>query len=532
MKKNWIQIRRDLYLRIRESIDQKMGGVPREIKAYQKVFAKEFHSDWKVITKSAFFNRVKKSELVFLADFHALKQSQKSHLRILRPFSGQQIVLMMECFLSKDQKWIDAFLEKKISEKKFLDEIQWGKSWSFPWENYRPLIKWAVQNEIKVFGLNAAGVKDLRKRDFHAAQLISKVIRKYPHKKIFVQYGDLHISTSKLPSMTQKAMLRPIDYIKVHQNAEELYFELLKKGLEPKFDLIELNQRTYCLMNVPPWVKWQNYLFYLEGDSHELMKTRSQYHESVDFTDHIAGLVDFLSAELGLKISAANLSVFTAEDSGVWKKITSRIKKAEFAKYQTLIEESVSFYVPQAGLGYLANPSVNHAAQLAIQYIHSELQSEKSRDFQFPQNFYQVILIESLSYFGTKLVNHRRKTETLFDMKSALAQVESRESTKEALLLALSQKTRELLVLAGRKNARLSYKPKRKSSFSLAARLLGGLLGEKIYLAYRRGYLTQAEIRRLYSVPLFAESFQKAYFDLLKKVDRLSLDFKSKMERL
>ncbi len=528
---SWVQIRKDLYQRIRQHVDEKMGGTPQEIKEYQKIYAKEFKKTWNILTRPEFFKKIRQNKLVFLADFHALKQSQKSHLRVLRQFQGADVILMMECFLSRDQVWIERLMQKKISEKKFLEQIDWGRSWSFPWANYRPLVKWAMQNKVPIFGVNSAGEKSLKKRDEHAAVIVSKVVQKYPNHKIFVQYGDLHVADSKIPKMVEGKLGRKIDYLKVHQNVESIYFELLEKGIESKVEIVSFDAKTICLLSVPPWVKWQNYLFYLEGESSAFLKGYDQ-EEKTDFTDHVANLVQFLAQELGVLISTSRLSIFTAEDPVFWRKLSAQVSGTELKNYRYFVEQGLSFYVPSLGFGYLASPSVNQAAHLAIQYIHFELQKQNVSRWNFPKYFHQVILSEALAYFGTKLVNHRRKTETLFDMKASLAVAESQESTKDALLLALSQKTRELLVLAGRKRARLSYRPQNKRSYFIAARLLGGLLGEKIYVAYRKRALTQSEITGLYSVPLFDEKFQKAYFDLLRKVDRLPLQFKSKTERL
>lgn len=532
MKKSWIEIRKDLYHHIRETVDEKMGGVPREIRNYQRVFSREFNRSWQAVSRTEFFRKLRRKQILFLADFHALKQSQRAHLRLLRKFEKEKPVLLLECFLSRDQEILDRFSAGKISEKKLLESIRWEENWSFPWIHYRPVVRWAVQNQIPLGGLNAAGEKSLRKRDQHAVEIVSRWREKFPDRKIFIQYGDLHLAYPHLPKMcVDKGLLAKKDLAIIHQNSEDLYFSLLEKGIENQTEIIELNPSTFCVMSVPPWVKWQNYLFYLENEYGNALTGR-RGKETLDFTDHVAHLVSFIGHELGLKVSQSHLSVYTAEDGQFWKFIAKSVKPKQLLVYQEFIEEGVSFYLTEKGCGYLASPSVNHSAHLAALYIQSELRPKENQNFQFPKYFHQLIFQESLTYFGTKLVNHRRKTDTLFDMKTALAMTKSRELTRESLLLALSQKTRELLMLSGKQMKRPSFKPKRSYSYYVAARLLGGLLGEKLYLGYRRGHVTQEEIRSYFSAPLFDENFEKVYSQLLKKVDHLSLHFKSKTERL
>lgn len=531
MNKNWIQIRYDLYQKVRDQVAVKLGTTSAEIRSYQSSYEKEFGKKWRAMSASKLFQKISDVDVVFLADFHALQQSQKSHLRILKKAKSLKRILLMECFDSDDQEVLDDFLSGRISEKAFLEAVNWQKSWTFPWAFYKPLLKWAMLHKVRVFGLNCGGKKSLKDRDIHAVRLIKRIKDQFPEHQLFVQYGDLHIAESRIPRMLKKACGGKLSYLKIHQNSEELYFALLRQELETRVDLIEIDANTFCLMNVPPWVKWQNYLFYLERYVDGSLRGKKSF-DGIDYTDHVGAFVGLLSKELQFAVSTANLAVFTADDRKIWTLLRAGTTKAELANYQFMIEEGISFYFGPGHFGFLARSTVNHAAQLATQYIWSELHQNSRKLNDFPDDFLALIWSEGLAYFGTKLVNHRRKTDTLFDIKSSLAQSKTHEFGKDALLLALSQKTKELLVLAGKVNARLSYKPRRKKAYFIAARLLGGLIGEKLYNGFRKKRISLNTVQNYFQISLEDKNFDEAYFKMLKTVEALPLHFKSKTERL
>ncbi len=537
----WYKIRYDFYKQIQDQVFRRIGQEPQEIQSYRKNYEKEFQRTWKLSDRVSLLQRVASAKLIYLADFHPLQQSQRANLRILKGIPvGQNTVLGMECFWSEDQAVLNRFLKGTLSEKDFLKQIEWKKYWGFPWENYRPLLRWARKYKVKVIGLNGpskkasteplkTGARELEKRDLWAAELIVKHLSDQRLNQMFVVYGDLHLAENQLPGLVAKKLKKSKapKVVRVMQNSERIYFQLLRQEKEDRIDVVELPKDTFCLLTVPPWVKWQNYLLDLEHtDDQELDG------ESIDLTDHVSQYVKMICEDLELKVSLSHLSVFTAEDRSFWKQIQDHFPDNEIKLLELMVEEERPFFLPQLGIAYLSRMSVNHAAALAMHYIHSQCCQLKEWRFDLPEDFQRLIWLEALSYFGSKLINPKRKTETLLDLRKMLSSKNPRDGGKEPLKLALAQKMMELSFLTQRDGRRFQYVPRKKSSYLTAATLLGGIMGEKIYTGYRQKVLDLKTLQGFLKKDWTEESFIPLYYEILELIEMMPLSFKSKAEKL
>lgn len=103
----WLQIRRDLFKHIRARVAQRVGPEPAELKRYRKSLEKDLQGPWRASSVQELFHQVESSDVIFLSDFHALRQSQKTHLRILRKVLGTRpLVIAVECVEARFQKHI------------------------------------------------------------------------------------------------------------------------------------------------------------------------------------------------------------------------------------------------------------------------------------------------------------------------------------------------------------------------------------------------------------------------------------------
>ncbi|WP_374073303.1 hypothetical protein [Bdellovibrio bacteriovorus] len=321
--------------------------------------------------------------------------------------------------------------------------------------------------------------------------------------------------------------------LRIFQNSEHIYFQLLNRELEASTDLVRISQNVFCLMSVPPWVKWQNYLMYLEqAYDLELGDDDDDEDEYLDYTDHVGRYVKIISEELGLSVSEANLSVYTARDTSFWTQARERYDAKTLRWIEALIAEEVSFYLPEIGAAYLARATVNHAASLAMRYVHAHSSGAKKLLSDVPQDFLGLIWIEGVAYFGSKIINHKRKTDTIADIKASLSSRGPSDLGKEALQLALAQKMHELMVITGVPQHRLQARPRKKWSYLLAANLLGGMLGERLYGGYRKKLISPLTILSFIKKSVDSESFNVAYYDILEVVESLPAPFHSKREKL
>lgn len=529
---NWFKVRKDLYLQTRTLVEQIIGESQGQIRKYEAVYQKELTKPWKKSSKTEIFKKIQSCRLLLLGDFHALRQSQKSHTRILREIKEpQQWSLGMECFFQEDQLALDDFTAGKLSEKDFLKKIQWKKHWGFPWASYKAILTWAIKNKVRVIGLNKKSLKgnnlNLNTRDMAAADLIARELNLTDERKMIVIYGDFHLAHEHLVKKVHtqlKPSTRPGYIVRVFQNPEDLYFKVLKKDQHFNVDVLSAGH-DFCLLNVPPWVKWQNYLMYLD------LQSDQQISDSIDYADRIAKYVEILSAELKLKIKTDRLSVYSVEDDVFFDKISNELSREQNKYVEKLIENDQSFYIPELGCGYLARKSVNHCAWLASQYLISQINPQFKLLHRPNEQFEANIWLNLLCYFGNKVINPKKKTDTVYDIKSAILNAKGFEK-KEIYQIALGYKLQELLALTGRNKKMTPMSRKNLISYFMATQLLGGMLGEKLFNGYALKMVSLELIKSFFYRDFTGEAFKKAYLELIDIIEALPDSFKSKTEKL
>lgn len=506
-------MRKAFYSKLRARAQALLGVEDAGLRKYRKSYDREFTKKWKACTAKDLFTSLKKADIILMGDFHALAQSQRAQLRVLRGSTGSRSkVLALECIEAKYQDVLQAYLQDQISEKTFLEKIKWQKSWGFSWVNYKPLLDYAKEHRIPVFAINlqqrGRSAQTLKKRDEFAAKQLKKIRAKYPKAQIFVSFGDLHLAKAHLPKLL-KSKTENIQIIL--QNSEKIYFELLKKKKDFEVDVVRLENGLFCIQSVPPWVKWQNYLLHLE--------VLEEFDSEA--TDEIAGLIQFLvkDLDLGKRFSLVDdIEIFTHADENFWERLEeSGITGLEWAWVEAMASKNRSFYLPQLKIAFLAKTSGNHAASLATEILLSRLNRSQPLNLKMPDGFEELILRQAFIHFGAKLINPHRKALAMEDLKKSLFVDETAEHQADVLKLALRQKMKEMTgqKLAGK------WKP---AVYWEASLLLGSMLGEKMYHAFR-----QKRIR----MPEIASWIREAtHSDVTRRLERVPEPFVSKQEKL
>lgn len=519
--REWVQLRKKLYLQIRSDVRKLLADAWSDLVPLERKYAGELRQPWRAVSKVDLQQGLEQADIILLGDFHALQQSQRGHLRILRDWrEPQQLVLAVEFLQARHQRFINQYFQGKISEEIFLKKIGWNKSWGFPWEHYKPLLDWAKKNKVPLFGINwgihQKKIQSIKTRENFSSVCLRKVHQVYPDRKIVVIYGDLHLTKSQLPaSIKRQSCFRWSRIQRVFQNDEALYFSALNRGLESKLEVVQFRSGDYCIQSVPPWVKWQSYLLFLENTYDRQIE---EFDGDIDPTDHVAKLIDFLASEFKVKAHHSSLAIYTADDTHVYGKMRQALHRREWAVVKKWIGEQRSFYVPEMAIGYLGQVTVNHTANLAGEYLHACLSQRRALCFFGRKDFERQIWIQAMAYFGSKVINHKRKTTSVDDLRKSLLLGETKERNRRVLLLALHQKVREVSFFASGKLMRLKKVNGDDSTFVDAARLLGAMLGEKIYQHYRANKWSHSVLKKILSVSVEVEDFPEKYYKVAKMV--------------
>jgi uncharacterized iron-regulated protein len=526
----WVRIRKDLYQRVRSQVYNYLGEEEVSLRKYRKVYEDDFKARFEASSRDQLLKEIKRKKVVLMGDFHALRQSHKSHLRILKSIGNpSSLVVAVECIFNENQDVLNQFLKGNLSEKDFLKKVEWKKNWGFPWDWYKPLFRWAIKNKVQVIGLNSKifSKKDnLVKRDEFAAKILEVLENNKRYSQVFVIYGDMHLAKKHIPYQLSKRGILKNKQLVIFQNPDEIYFKLLSNEKDLSVDIVRLDNNTFCLSNVPPWVKWQNYLLYLEKN-HD-----SNFKDDVDPTDYVGSYFDIISDELGIQGNRNAFSIETASNSSLWSRLSVKLGKSNLSLIESFIKQGRSIYIPSLQMGFLAQMSVNHAAGLAMNILYQQFSSSKQLVLLESADFYKLIWLETINYFGSKMINPKRKSDTLLDLKLAMSARAPHDSGKSAMQLALRQKLSELMLMSGSKSKQAKYVPQKKTDYIEAARLLGGMLGEKLYYAYRNHILSTSNLKTLLSKKIEMYKSSSIYMELVELIESFPSSFDSKIEKL
>lgn len=544
----WIRARKKLVDQMKQEVRKRLGPESPDLVSYGKRYESDLRKRWRLSSKAELLAEIERADLVYGGDFHAFGQAQRTHLKILRGISNERPVLLaLECFHSRHQKWLDAFLQDEISLEVLRVKTRWEREWGFPWESYRPLLELAKRRGFRLLALNTnpgpRSAAILRARDREAARLLRGAYLRHPHSLIYVIFGDLHLADAHLPMAVRRELKRGqnVRDIVVHLNSERIYFQLAAKALDLTTDVVRLGSNQFCVLSSPPWIQWQSYLLFLEKTVDQGLEDGEDWDSEYDHTDQVATMIRLAGRDLELEFKVDDLAIYSSDDNRLWQHIETKLKVNEREMARQLLTSGRSFFLPRGGVGYLSRSTVNHAAALAGQYIHARLCRRMRPLWKFPNDFPALIWSEAAAFFISKLINHKRQSETLVDLKAQLAMAGPEEQGREAMKLALEQRLREMILLRQGRRRKLQIRPRRRASYVEAARILGSMMGERLYLAHRSRRIKNKELIQLLKLDVCGRDFARRYEGILRKLDpspgrRSLLDeqagIKTKKERL
>lgn len=413
LREQLIQIQRKNYRENVQSVLDNLGYNPA-IKKYEKEYLRYVKYYKEISNKTDLVKKILSINLVYHGDYHTLRQSQRSILRILREIHEKRdIMLCFEMFHGSAQKNIDSFLAGELSESAFLKKIEYGKKWPFSWRSWGPIIYFCRDNNIPILGINSdidVGIKGLRERDKYSARIIAKALIRYPGKLIYVVDGDYHISPNHLPKQVDlllKQLDFPVKHLIIYQNEENLYWKLCRQGRE-ETDVIKVSENSYCVMNTLPANKIQSYLNWLEYSEDAYYPVHKDWEDD-NFEDRgatVQEMVSSIASILGLKLPSNafdNLVVFFSnnlyfmdfiqkipEIKSHTRLIKEKIKRDEGFLLEYKIKEDVFYII------YLANSNINMAAEEASHLLHAIVRGRSKTHLNPFDRFYRNVIIECL----------------------------------------------------------------------------------------------------------------------------------------
>ncbi|MCW8894386.1 ChaN family lipoprotein [Sulfurimonas sp.] len=99
---------------------------------------------------------IAKNKIVFVGENHTSFSSHLNQLKVIKAMykNNPKLSIGMEMFQKPFQKYLDAFVAGKISEKDMLTKTEYFKRWKYDYELYRPIMLFAKEKGIPIIALN------------------------------------------------------------------------------------------------------------------------------------------------------------------------------------------------------------------------------------------------------------------------------------------------------------------------------------------------------------------------------------------
>ncbi|MBI4212114.1 MAG: ChaN family lipoprotein [Deltaproteobacteria bacterium] len=500
-----LNIQQQLYRRNEEVIESSILIQEPDFARYEKAYRRHVARYQALSSQDEMMAAILASEIIYVGDYHTLNQSQRSFLRILKAavIKDKKMVVCLELLHARYQPLIDRFLKGTLGEEKFLKDIKLKEHWVFDlWQNFKPIFDFCRYHKLPIYGIDAAvSGSTVRERDAATAELLTNITAKHPGHRLFVLIGDLHVAPQHLPKDTELALKRrklKRRHLLLTQNSPAIYWKLAKEGLVDRVEVVRINDRSFCRMHTPPIIGQYSYLQWLDHEEGEIDFADAK-HEFTEIVHRIAGFI-------GLGIAPADLEdveVFTAGDLSFLRRLkeAKHFTAQELATIKAQILSSESYYIAKSRMVYLATLSLNHAAEEATHFIkHMKSGDEEPREL--VDAFYANILHEALGFWGSKIINHKRKCHDEADYKSLMAYFKTievpaaRKLEEESAELIL-----EMLRLQKKRKPFTSYSifSVRMDLFLAVTHALGYMLGDRLYYGLIDRQVSKKDIRDLFT---------------------------------
>ena len=115
------------------------------------------------VDQQVMLDQASSTQVVFVGETHdnpASHRLQVEILQTLQQHNPDKITLAMEMFTPSQQPVLDLWIAGKLSEKEFLQQVDWYHNWRMNFAFYRPLLSYCREHKIPILALNAeAGLK-------------------------------------------------------------------------------------------------------------------------------------------------------------------------------------------------------------------------------------------------------------------------------------------------------------------------------------------------------------------------------------
>jgi hypothetical protein len=544
-----IAMQKKVVARLREEVRKIVGDSSPALDEYRRDYDREVSGYEAEATMEELHGEMRRADIIFAGDYHTLRSSQATVLNLLKVAAsfGRPVTLAMELAMASHQQALDKFTAGVISEDELLNMLEYEKNWGFLWRHYSPIFDFARSGKIRIIGINtdAKNADDrLLARDRFSAQVIAEESVLSPDSLIFVMDGDWHAADFHMPAALRDALggyLAERRMLTIFQNSDAIYWKLAELGIEHRVDVVRVREGAYCLMNAPPLVKLQSFLNWQTDQEEMGAEPLVLGGEGADYTGEVRNMVQTIARFLD--ISEPGLDSFTVYSSGDVNFLETLIKNRDFtreeiAEIKRQIMQDESYFIQKKNIIYLANLSVNHAAEEAAHFINTVCAGYEDKPRSFEEDFYFRAVKEAVGFTGSKIINPRRQCNREEDFYSFLAMLcAKRELSKREML---EKKVFELVIK--HLDAEREYIARGERPGLWPAELyeqtvdvhlgavhgLGYILGDDWHRALVRGFVSKRDIKDAFYKRFSGAEAKEFYLEWVKKLADFKAEWSSR----
>jgi hypothetical protein len=130
-----------------------------------------------------------------------------------------------------------------------------------------------------------------------------------------------------------------------------------------------------------------------------------------------------------------------------------------------------------------------------------------------------LIWVEAVGFFFSKWINPKRKAETLESIRLQLAGRSPKDRGRKALLLALDHRLSEVVWVQTGRLRKTHFQPRQLEAFVEAARIVGSMLGERLFQKVRSGTIRLPQLMSYLKIKVEDKSFSKFYWQLIRELE-------------
>ena len=441
------ELQRAMYERAVTDAKDSLGGGDESIAAYTGRFEASLPDHCHNVTLRRITQAIDSHNIILFGDFHSHKQCQRALLRILRTYKQTPdhapIILAVEMFRSMHQEHLNAWLNASITDEQLLDRVEFHKTWGFPWNNYRPILEFCRTQGLPVVAINshAGGKENLRTRDEHAASIINQTLKNHPSAKLFCMIGEHHLATSHLPAAIQEdSQFQPNKKLmRIVVNADKYYFSSPPERINRREEYLELASNFFCILNSPPWMKWQSQALWEEqrriGENRYITSELEQddtdnledldddeYYteEAIDLDHHILQICQNLGNFFRLTVNGSTLENFNILHESISDELDHMPAHTRASFLQRAAHDGVAVDYKRR-IVYIPELSVNNFAYASGQILFGAV-SRLYEAYEEPDDaFIAQILKQTFGFLANKVLNPRLPLHTRSDIEDYVA---------------------------------------------------------------------------------------------------------------